>query len=307
MVVLFFATSKHKNSNFSNKEYSDSIKKSVLSSDANKCIGIDLSVMKELQLPSLDHLLKISDDVGRIQHEVEGFLKVLEKKLQDLQPDCKLTVALKNKPHKIKEGILAFSWDDQKYPKNQKTIENVLEKILDKLNITKNNLKKKSDDYQQECENLKQKQKSDNEARMFMKKDYREILKNKLDTMVKSDYLTSLLVFVPVNNVQIFQSKYENLVKDCVVPHSGIQLCNNEDEKIRLFRVVLMNHLKDNYVNELRKVVKANSKEFDETEVTSLPTLLQEQKKIELNIEEKKVRHLFNKSFFSYFFYMLFN
>lgn len=290
MVVLFFATSKHKNSNFSNKEYSDHIKKSVLRDDANKCIGIDLSVMKELQLPTLDHLLKISDDVGRMQHEVEGFLKVLEKKLHDLQPDYKLTVNLKNKPHKIKEGILSFSWDDQKYPKNQKTIENVLEKILDKLNTTKNNLKKKSDDYQQECENLKQKQKSDNDAKMYMKKDYREILKNKLDVMVKSDYLTSLLVFVPASNVEVFKSKYENLVKDCVVPHSGLQLCNNEDEKMRLFRVVLMSRSKDSYINELRRVCKSNSKEYDETEITNLPTLLQEQKQIEMSIEEKKVR-----------------
>lgn len=296
MVVLFFATSKNKNSNYSNKEYSDHIKQGVLKDDANKCIGIDLSVMRELQMTSLDNLLKISDDVTKVQFEVEGFLKTLEKKLQELQPDYKLIVNLKNKPHKIKEGIMAFSWDDQKYPKSQKSIENVIDKILDKLNITKGNLKTKSDDYSQEVEKLKQKQRSDNDARMFMKKDYRVILKNKGDMMQKTNYLTSLLVFVPIQNTQLFKEKYENLVKNCVVPNSAAQLCNNDDEKVRLFRVVLMKHLKDDYMNELRKVVKANSKEYDEQEILALPNLLLEQKTLEASIEDKKVRFLFNKT-----------
>ncbi len=295
MVVLFFSTSKHKNSNYSNKEYSDHIKKGVLGEDANKCLGIDLSVMKDLQLTSLDTLLKISDEVTKVQHEIEGFLKVLEKKLHDLAPETKLTVNLKNKPHKIKEGILAFSWDDQKYPKSQKSIENVIEKLVDKLNTTKNNLKTKSDDYSAEVEKLKQKQKGDNEARMYMKKDYREILKNKTEVMVKSKYLTSLLVFVPTSQLDLFKAKYEFIVKECVVPSSALQLCNNEDDKVRLYRVVVMDHLKDSYVNELRKVIKANSKEYDEGEITILPTLMMEQKSIEANIEDKKVRFIIKK------------
>lgn len=289
MVVLFFATSKHKNSKYSNKEYSDHIKNGVLKDEANKCIGIDISVMKDMQLTSLDNMLKLSDELTKIHHEIEGFLKILEKRLHELQPDCSLTVNIKNKSVKIKEGILTFSWDDQKYPKSQKSIEQVIEKIMDKLNTTKNNLKSKSDDYNGEIEKLKQKQKSDNEARMFMKKDYREILKNKTDQMIKTKYLTTLLVFVPISNIELFKSKYDRLVETCVLPYSGIQLCNNEDEKVRLFKVVVMNHLKELYMAELRKIIKANAKEYDENEITILPTLLQEQKSIEANIEEKKV------------------
>ena len=298
MVVLFFATAKNKTSNYSNKEYCEHIKKGVLKEDANKCISIELSVMKDLKMTSLDNLLKVSDDIAKVQFDIEGFLKSLEKKLGDLHPEYKLSVNIKNKPHKIKEGIMAFSWDEQKYPKGQKSIENVLERILDKLNTTKGNLKTKADDYSAEVEKLKQKQKSDIEARAFMKKDYREIMKNKTELMVKSSYLTSLLVFVPHSNADLFKQKYEYLVKDCVVPGSAHQLCTNEDDKVKLFRVVIMSHLKDDYINELRKVCKSNAKEYDENEVSMLPTLLMEQKTLEANIEDKKVSveyfHLFN-------------
>jgi hypothetical protein len=295
MVVLFFAVGKKKNSkgeyisNDSNKDYTDRVKKGILKDDADKCVGIDISVMKDLQVSSLDNLLKISDDVQKAQHDVESFLKSLEKRISELQNDYTLIVNLKNKPHKLKEGILSFSWDDQKYPKTQKSIENVLEKINDKLNTTKGNLKTKSDDYNMEVEKLKQKQKSDNDARVYMKKDFRVILKNKTEIMVKSQYLSTLLAFVPINQVDNFKQKYETLMKDCVVPGSGLQLCANEDEKVRLYRVVVMDHLKQDYMDELRKTFKTNSKEYDEAEVTGLSNLQREQKNIEADIEDKKV------------------
>lgn len=289
MVVLFFATSKHQKSSQTNKEYADYIKKGVLKEDANKCIGLDLSLMRDLQLSNLDSLLRTSDDLIKVQTDFEAFLKGLEKKLHELQPDYKLIVNLKNKPHKVKEAILAFSWDDQKYPKNQKSIDQIIDKLNEKLQTTKGNLKSKTDDYYGEVEKLKQKQKSDIEARSYMKKDYREILKNKTDSMVKSKYLTSLLVFVPIANLDLFKSKYENLVKDCVVPGSALQLDNNEDEKVTLWRVVIMDHKKEEYTSELRRFIKANSKEYDEKEISILPQLLLEQKSLELNIEEKKV------------------
>lgn len=289
MVVLFFATGKNKSSTYTNKEYAEHIKKGILKEDANKCMGIELTVMKDLQLANLDSMLKTSDEILKVQHDFENFLRGLEKKFQDLDQNYKLTVNLKNKPYKIKEAILAFSWDDQKYPKSGKTIDQIIERLNEKLNTTRTNFKNKSDDYYAETEKLKQKKKGELEAKSYMKKDYREILKNKTEQMVKTKYLTSLLVFVPNNMLDTFKAKYQNLLADTVVPGSGLQLCNNEDEKVTLWRVVLMHHKKDEYVNELRKVIKANSKEYDEKEISILPQLLMEQNTIEANIEEKRV------------------
>lgn len=293
MVVLFFATSSNNLTNISTKDYAEQIKKGVLRDDANKCIGIELLTMKDLQLSNLDAMLKTSDELLKCQNEFEGFLKNLEKKLGELQSNYSLTVNLKNKPHKVKEAVVAFSWDDQKYPRKGKTVDNIISKLTDKLTTTRNNFKTKSDEYYEEVENLKQKQKSDVEARTYMKKDYREILKNKTDLMIKSDYLTSLLVFVPTSMIDTFREKYQELVDDCVIPNSGQQMCNNEDEKTTLWRVVLMKHKLEKYVNELRRVIKANCKEYDEKEISILPTLLMEQNNLEASIAQKKVSLFF--------------
>lgn len=289
MVVLYFGIGKNSNSTYNAKDYSDFMKRGILKDDANKCIPIEISKLKELQLTSLDNLLKISDEIGKVQHDIESFLKSLEKKLHDLHPETPLMVNIRNKPMKIKEGLINFTWDDQKFPISQKSIESVLERIIDRVNKTRENLKSKSDDYTAENEKLKLNLKAENEAKIYMKKDYRLYVKTKQKEMIKSDYLTTLLVFVPISNLELFNQKYEYILESTVVPGSALQLCNNDDEKVRLFRVVIMKHKKEDYTNELRRVFKCNSKEYDESEISSMASTMLEQKVIEASLEEKKV------------------
>lgn len=290
MVVLYFGIGKNSNSTYNAKDYSDFMKKGILKDDANKCIPIEIGKLRELQLTSLDNLLKISDEIGKVQHDIESFLKTLEKKLHDLQPETPLLVNIKNKPVKIKDGLINFSWDDQKFPISQKSIESVLERIIDRVNKTRDNLKSKTDDYTAENEKLKQNLKAENEAKIYMKKDYRLYVKTKQKEMIKSNYLTTLLVFVPISNIETFLQKYEFILENAVVPGSGLQLCNSDDEKVRLYRVVIMKHLKEDYTNDLRRVLKCNSKEYDESEISNMASTLLEQKVIEASLEEKKVR-----------------
>lgn len=289
MVVLYFGIGKNSNSTYNAKDYSDFMKRGILKDDANKCIPIEISKLKELQLTSLDNLLKISDEIGKVQHDIESFLKSLEKKLHDLHPETPLMVNIRNKPMKIKEGLINFTWDDQKFPISQKSIESVLERIIDRVNKTRENLKSKSDDYTAENEKLKSNLKAENEAKIYMKKDYRLYVKTKQKEMIKSDYLTTLLVFVPISNLELFNQKYEFILESTVVPGSALQLCNNDDEKVRLFRVVIMKHKKEDYTSELRRVLKCNSKEYDESEISSMASTMLEQKVIEASLEEKKV------------------
>lgn len=103
--------------------------------------------MRELILNSLDSLLKTNDDLMKVDMEFESYLKSLEKKIKDIQPKAELKVALNQNPVKVEEAISAFQWEDSKYPKSQKTIEQVLDKFTDKLMSTKNTIKKISDNY----------------------------------------------------------------------------------------------------------------------------------------------------------------
>lgn len=117
--------------------------------------------MKDLIMNSLDSLLRTNDELQRIDLEIESFLKQIEKKVLELNPKFEFTVNIKNNPYKIEDAISSFTWDEQKYPKNQKTIEQIMDKIFEKYNTTKNNLKAKTDEYHTEQEKLKQRMKSD--------------------------------------------------------------------------------------------------------------------------------------------------
>jgi len=103
--------------------------------------------MKELVLNSFDSLLKTNDDLQKLDLEIESYLKNLEKKIMDLQPKTELKVALNQNPVKVEEAISAFMWEDSKYPKSQKTIEQVMDKFLEKLETTRKTIKVKSDNY----------------------------------------------------------------------------------------------------------------------------------------------------------------
>lgn len=289
MVVLYFSINK-KDFTQDLRHFADYIKKSVIGEDAKKCVGFNLSVMKDLQLSNLDSMLKISDEVFKTQHEIEQFLKALEKRVLELQPEFQFRIHMRGTPQTIEEAISTFQWDEQKYPKHQKSVDYILDKIAEKFKKTSNDLKIKSDEFTAEEEKLKQKQKSDSEAAAFMKKDYREILKRKTNEMVvNSEYLTSLLVFVPKNLVDQFKKQYQVIVKDCVVPFSATQLDNNEDDKMTMWRVVIMRHKKEEYFNEARKLMKVICKEYDKDEISNLPNLMREKRELEDSIQEKKV------------------
>lgn len=153
--------------------------------------------MKDLMTNSLDTLLQINDDLLNHDAEIEGFLKNLEKAIYDHDPKAEIQVNVKGQSHKIEEGISLFVWDESRYPKNQKKIEDILAKITEKFTGTRNNLKLKQDEYNAEREKLNLKKKSQGEALGLMKTDYRIIVEKSPDTIITTDYLRTVLCFVP--------------------------------------------------------------------------------------------------------------
>ncbi len=238
---------------------------------------------------SLDSLLKTNDELQRIDLEIESFLKNLEKKILELQPKFEFTVNIRNNPYKIEEAISSFSWDEQKYPKSQKSIEQIMEKIYEKYNTTKNNLKVKSDEYQQEQDKLKQKMKSDSEAAALMKADYREIVKRCSSQMVTTQYLRTFLCFVPTQTIDNFLKNYQSLADGFVLPYSALQLDNGEDDKMTLWRVVIMENKKEEFIKACIKDLRVYAREYDENEILNLPHEFKERERIKANIDERKV------------------
>ena len=159
--------------------------------------------MKDLLTDNLDNLLKINDELINTDKNFEAYLKNLEKRILDLDPKCDIQVNVKGSNYKIEDGISAFGWDDGRYPKKQKSISDILNKINEKYTQTFQNLKSKNDEYVKEDNNLKAKKKGYDEALTLMKYDYREIVKVNLDKMIETDYLCTMLCFIPVNQEKL--------------------------------------------------------------------------------------------------------
>jgi hypothetical protein len=88
--------------------------------------------------------------------------------------------------------------------------------------------------------------------------------------------------------IDTFLKTYADLADGMVLPSSALQLDTGEDEKTSLWRVVIMDHKKDEFINQTRIKMKTWCKEYDENEILRLPHELEEKKKLISSIEDKK-------------------
>ena len=296
MVVLFFTLSKQKLT-YSTREFADYLKGTVLSGiDKKKVIPLELGIMKDLVTDNLDSLLKINDELIKNDSEIESFLKNLEKKIYELDPKQELSVNIKGTIVKIEEGISQFSWDESRYPKNQKTIPDILNKINEKFNATFQNLKAKTEEYTNEVKKLQLKKKGESDALSLMKIDYREIVSKSEDKMVTTDYLCTILCFVPVSSIDNFLKNYMGYGDGYVLPLSAQRIDLKEDEKMSLYRVVVMKHIKDKFKQNLQTNLRIQSRDYDPEEIKRKPQEEKEIEKLSISIKEKKITLIRNST-----------
>ena len=288
MVVLYFSIANTIKSIDSNKAFVTFLKQKILGKDdQKKIVDFDLKSMKDLLTDNLDNLLKINDELIKIDLDFEAYLRNLEKRIFDLDPKCDIQVNIKGSNYKIEDAISLFNWDDGRYPKKQKSISDILTKINEKYTQTFQNLKSKNDEYMKEDNNLKAKKKGYNEALSLMKTDYREIVKLNLDKMIETDYLCTMLCFVPANQEKYFKENYFKLCDGMVLPGSAQRIDQNQDDKMCLFRVVVMKHVKDTFKQQLQSNLRCQSREYNKEEINLRP-----QEEEEINTLTKKVKEL---------------
>lgn len=287
MVVLFFSVGKG-TLTYSTRDFADYLKKGVLSGvEGKKVVPLELSIMKDLITDNLDGLLKTNDELISFDLEIEAFLKNLEKRILELDPKQQLEVNFKGSKYKIEDGIAQFSWDEGRYPKNQKTIDEILNKIKEKYNATRMNLKTKQDEYNNENEKLKQKMKSDSDAFSLMKVDYRDIVQKSRDKMIKTDYLSTVLCFVPDGQKENFLKKYMTFADGMVLPLSAERIDLNEDPKVSLYRVVVMDHMKEQFKSQCHSTLRIQCRDYDEEEIKRKPKEAKEIEVLKRSLKEK--------------------
>ena len=288
MVILYFSIANTYKNISSNKDFVNFLKQKILRKDDQKKItDFDLKTMNDLLSDNLDNLLKINDELIKVDMDFEAYLKLIEKRLFDLDPKCDIQINVKGSNYKIEDAISIFNWDDGRYPKKQKTISDILTKINEKYSQTYQNLKSKYEEYVKEDTDLKNKIKVYNEALTLMKTDYREIVKLNSEKMIETDYLCTMLCFVPVNQEKNFKENYFKLCDGMVLPGSAQRIDNKQDDRICLYRVVVMKHVKDTFKQQLQSNLRCQSREYNKEEINLRP-----QEEDEINNLTKKVKEL---------------
>lgn len=188
----------------------------------------------DLKVGTLDQLVGLSDDLGKLDIYVEQVTRKVATYLGEV---------LEDKRDKLQENLLAnnsdlpsyitrFQWDMAKYPIKQ-SLRNIADIISKQVGQIDADLKTKSTTYNNLKGNLQNLEKK--QTGSLLTRNLADLVK-KEHFILDSEYLTTLLVIVPRASFQEWHSGYEKLT-DMIVPRST-QLIT-QDAEYGLFTVSL--------------------------------------------------------------------
>jgi len=205
----------------------------VTSKQNNLCVNYKFHI-PDLKVGTLDQLVGLSDDLGKLDAYVENITRKVATYLGEVLEDQrdKLHENLLANNTDLPTYITRFQWDMAKYPIKQ-SLRNIADIISKQVGQIDADLKTKSAAYNNLKGNLQNLEKK--QTGSLLTRNLADLVK-KEHFILDSEYLTTLLVIVPKAISQDWQSGYEKLT-DMIVPRSS-QLIT-QDSDFALFNVTL--------------------------------------------------------------------
>ncbi|EFN81041.1 V-type proton ATPase subunit C isoform X2 [Harpegnathos saltator] len=196
----------------------------------------------DLKVGTLDQLVGLSDDLGKLDAFVEQVTRKVATYLGEVLEDQrdKLHENLMANNSDLPSYITRFQWDMAKYPIKQ-SLRNIADIISKQVGQIDADLKTKSTIYNNlkgSLQNLEKKQ-----TGSLLTRNLADLVK-KEHFILDSEYLSTLLVIVPKSNFQDWYSGYEKLT-DMIVPRTT-QLIT-QDSEYGLFTVTLFKKVIDEF------------------------------------------------------------
>ncbi|XP_072163165.1 V-type proton ATPase subunit C 1-B-like [Diadema setosum] len=210
-------------------------------------VRFDLSMnfkfpIPDLKVGTLDTLVGLSDELGKLDSYVENITHKLAHYLGEVLEDQRDRLAenLMANRMDLTTYITRFQWDVAKYPIKQplKSISEIISKQVTQMD---GDLKAKSLAYNSIKGNLQSLERKATGS--LLSRNLGDIVK-KEDFVSDSEYLTTLLVVVQKNAYIDWQTKYEKL-SDMVVPRSSRMIYEDSDHG--LYSVTLFKKVVDEY------------------------------------------------------------
>lgn len=205
----------------------------VTSKQNNLCVNYKFHI-PDLKVGTLDQLVGLSDDLGKLDAYVENITRKVATYLGEVLEDQrdKLQENLLANNTDLPSYITRFQWDMAKYPIKQ-SLRNIADIISKQVGQIDADLKTKSAAYNNLKGNLQNLEKK--QTGSLLTRNLADLVK-KEHFILDSEYLTTLLVIVPKAIAADWQSGYEKLT-DMIVPRSS-QLIT-QDSDFALFNVTL--------------------------------------------------------------------
>lgn len=188
----------------------------------------------DLKVGTLDQLVGLSDDLGKLDNFVEQITRKVASYLGEVLEDqrAKLQENLQANNTDLPLYITRFQWDMAKYPIKQ-SLRNIADIIAKQVGQIDADLKTKSSAYNNLKGNLQNLEKK--QTGSLLTRNLADLVK-KEHFILDSEYLTTLLVIVPKAMVSDWTANYEKIT-DMIVPRSTSMI--TEDSEFALFNVTL--------------------------------------------------------------------
>jgi len=196
----------------------------------------------DLKVGTLDQLVGLSDDLGKLDNFVEQVTRKVAVYLGEVLEDQrdKLHENLLANNGDLPAYITRFQWDMAKYPIKQ-SLRNIADIISKQVTQIDADLKTKSTAYNNLKGNLQNLEKK--QTGSLLTRNLADLVK-KEHFILDSEYLTTLLVIVPKPSFSDWYQGYEKLT-DMIVPRSS-QLVS-QDSDYGLFTITLFKKVVDEF------------------------------------------------------------
>ncbi|XP_049541811.1 V-type proton ATPase subunit C isoform X1 [Anopheles darlingi] len=193
----------------------------------------------DLKVGTLDQLVGLSDDLGKLDAYVEQTTRKIAAYLGDVLEDQrdKLYENLQANNTELTTYITRFQWDLAKYPTKQ-SLRNIADIISKQVGQIDADLKTKSAAYNNLKGNLQNLEKK--QSGSLLTRNLADLVK-KEHFILDSEYLTTLLVIVPKANMNDWNAHYEKIT-DMIVPRSSQMITQDADYalcSVTLFKKVV--------------------------------------------------------------------
>ncbi|XP_035791683.1 V-type proton ATPase subunit C-like [Anopheles albimanus] len=193
----------------------------------------------DLKVGTLDQLVGLSDDLGKLDAYVEQTTRKIAAYLGDVLEDQrdKLYENLQANNTELTTYITRFQWDLAKYPTKQ-SLRNIADIISKQVGQIDADLKTKSAAYNNLKGNLQNLEKK--QSGSLLTRNLADLVK-KEHFILDSEYLTTLLVIVPKANMNDWNAHYEKIT-DMIVPRSSQLITQDADYalcSVTLFKKVV--------------------------------------------------------------------